>query len=140
MKATLERRLRQLRSRVLVRSWSYRQRRHARGVWFRLRRVLAEASGAYAIPVKEARKLIAEGHRQEPVGGELEPPRPIVLASTERVAQIASARPLAVRLSGELLSAAGLVLTPFETIERSSTSNRDGEDAWPSRAATSSGS
>ena len=48
MTEAVERRLRQLRSRVLVRAWDYRQRNHARGVWFRLRRVLAEASQAYA--------------------------------------------------------------------------------------------
>ena len=70
----LERRLRELRSRVLVRSWDYRQRRHARGVWFRLRRAFAGAAEAYAISREAAQELIAEGHRLEPVGGELELP------------------------------------------------------------------
>jgi hypothetical protein len=36
-----ERRVREQHARMLVRSLDYRQRRHARGVWFRLRRVLA---------------------------------------------------------------------------------------------------
>jgi hypothetical protein len=114
MSPSLQRRLRQLRSRVLVRSWDYRQRRHTRGVWFRLRRVLADASEAYAIPIEEARELIAEGHRAEPVGQQLEPPRLIVFAPAARVARIASAGPLAVRLSGELLAAECLALVPFE--------------------------
>ena len=48
--AVQERRLRELRSRVLVRAFDHRQRRHARGVWFRLRRVLALAREAYAVP------------------------------------------------------------------------------------------
>jgi hypothetical protein len=114
MRPVLERRVRQLHARVLVRSWEYRQRRHARGVWFRLRRVLADASAAFVIPLDEARKLIAEGHRDEPVGHELEPPKLIVFAQADRLAQIASARSMPVRLSGELLEAECLALTPFE--------------------------
>jgi hypothetical protein len=113
MTPSLERRLRQMRSRVVVRSWSYRQRHHARGVWFRLRRALADASEAYLIGREEADALAAEGHRVEPVGQELEPPRPIVFVPSARAAQIASARPVAVRLSAELLAAEGLALVSF---------------------------
>ena len=115
MTASQERRLRELRSRLLVRAWDYRQRRHARGVWFRLRRILAFASGAYALAADEAERLVAEGHRPEPVGRELEPPRLILFVAPDRVARIASARPLAVRLSAELLSAECLALVPFPT-------------------------
>jgi len=110
----LLRRLRELRSRVLVRDFDYRQRRLARGVWFRLRRVLAFASEAYVLPRDEAGRLIAEGHVPEPVGRELEPPRVILYVPRERVAAIASARPVAVRLSAEVLSAEFLALVPFE--------------------------
>ena len=113
MTEAVERRLRQLRSRVLVRAWDYRQRNHARGVWFRLRRVLAEASQAYAVSTAEAQELLAEGHHPEPVGEELSPSRPILFVSVERALRLASARPLAVRLSAELLAAESLVLTPF---------------------------
>ena len=84
-------------------------------MWFRLRRVLADAGAAYVIPEDEARTLIAEGHRPEPVGQELEPPKLIVMASSARIAQIASAQPVPVRLGGELLAATCLALTPFET-------------------------
>ena len=114
MNPSLERRVRQLRSRVLVRSWEYRQRRHARGVWFRLRSLLVDASAAYVIPMEEGRKLIAEGHSAEPVGGELEPPRLIVFVPASRVGQIASAQAVPVRLGRELLAAECLALTPFE--------------------------
>lgn len=115
MNSSLDRRLNQLRSRVSVRSWDYRQRRHARGVWFRLRRLLADASAAYVIPSDEARRLIAEGYRAEPVGAEIEPPKLIVIVPAGRIAQIASARPVPVRLGGEWLSAECLALTPFDT-------------------------
>ena len=47
--ASLEYRLRQQQKRLLIRSWEYRQRRHTHGVWFRLRRVLANAGAAYVI-------------------------------------------------------------------------------------------
>lgn len=115
MNRSFERRVRQLRSRVVVRSWDYRQRRHARGVWFRLRRVLADASAAYVITRGEAERLVAEGHRIEPIGQEIEPPKLIVLAPAGRVAQMASARPVPVRLGVEVLAAECLVLIPFET-------------------------
>ena len=114
MTAIQERRLRELRSRVLVRAFDHRQRRHAGGVWFRLRRVLADAREAYVISADEASRLIAEGHRPEPVGRELAPPRVILVVPPERVARIASARPLAVHLNAEMLSAECLALVPFE--------------------------
>jgi hypothetical protein len=108
-----ERRLREMRSRVLVRSFDYRQRRHARGVWFRVRRALAFAKEAYVVPQAEAERLVAEGHPPEPVGGELVPPRLIVCVPAERAARIEGARPAAVRLSADVLGAEALVLVPF---------------------------
>jgi len=113
MTAAHERRLRELRSRALVRAFDHRQCRHARGVWFRLRRLLALAKEAYALPRDEAERLIGEGHRPDPVGSEIEPPRVILVVPAERLTQIASARPLAVRLSAELLSTECLALVPF---------------------------
>ena len=113
MTAAQERRLREFRSRVLVRAFDYRQRRHARGAWFRFRRTLALSREAFAIPRAEAERLVAEGHRPEPVGREIEPQRIVVFVPRERVARIASACPLDVRLSAELLAAEGLALVPF---------------------------
>lgn len=113
MTPATDRRLRQLRSRQLVRAWDYRQRHHSRGVWLRLRRVLADAASAYAVSPEEVERLVAEGHALEPVGSELAPRRLIVFVSPERVRRLASARPLVVRLSAELLAAEGLALTRF---------------------------
>jgi hypothetical protein len=107
------RRLCEMRSRVLVRSFEYRQRNHARGAWFRLRCVLALAAQAYAISRGQAEELVQEGFRPEPAGRELEPSRVIVFVPGERAARIAAARPLAVRLSAELLAAEGLALVSF---------------------------
>jgi hypothetical protein len=111
--ASQARRLREMRSRWIVRGFDHRQRHHARGVWFRLRRVLTFASEAYALPRHEAEMLLAEGYRPESVGRELEPPRIIVFVPHERVARIGSARPLVVRLTADVLSAECLALVPF---------------------------
>lgn len=121
MTAVQERRLHELRSRVLVRGFDHRQRHHARGVWFRPRRVLAFAREAYELPRDEAERLMAEGHRPDPVGRELEPPRIVLFVPAERVARIAFARPLAVRLSAELLAAECLALVPFPVLVPPST-------------------
>lgn len=114
MTASIERRLRQQRSRVAVRSWDYRQRHHARGVWFRLRRALADAREAHAISRAEALELLAEGYSALGVGNELEPPKLILFVPTERLARLASAQPLPVRLGADLLQAECLALTPFD--------------------------
>jgi hypothetical protein len=114
MSQSLQRRVQELRARTLVRSWAYRQRHHARGAWFHLRRVLADASAAFVIPADDAAMLVAEGYRLEPAGQALEPPKSIVFAPAERVAQIRRARAVPVRLGRELLEAEHLALTPFE--------------------------
>jgi hypothetical protein len=111
--AVQERRLRELRSRVAVRAFEYRQRRHARGVWFRLRRLLALTSEAYVVSRAEGERLVAEGCRPDPVGRELAPSPLILVVPPSRAAHIPSARRLAVRLSAELLAAECLVLVPF---------------------------
>lgn len=113
MNEALERRLRQLRSRAAVRAWAYRQRRHAHGVWGRLRRVLADARAAWAIPAAEARRLVDEGFPAAPVGGELEPPRLVVFAPASRIARVAGARAVELRLGTDLLAAESLALEPF---------------------------
>lgn len=105
MSEVLERRARQMRSRLVRRAWEYRQRHHAAGVWFRLRRLLADASAAYVISEAAARQLVDEGHAPEPVGAELEPPKLLLFVAPERVARIAGAREIPVRLGGEQLAA-----------------------------------
>ncbi len=115
MNGSFDRRLRDRRARVLIRSWDYRQRHHARGVWYRLRRVLAEASAAFTISRDEGSQLIAEGHLPVPVGSELQPPKLIVFVEAARMARMTSARPIPVRLGPALLGADCVALTPFET-------------------------
>ena len=61
-----------VRTRAAIRRWEYRQRRPA-GVWFRIRRVLADAKEAYVISVRDAERLIAEGYKPEACGAQLAP-------------------------------------------------------------------
>lgn len=72
-------------------------------------------SAALEIPRDEAARLVAEGLRAEVVGDELEPPKLILFAPDDRLAQIESARPVPVRSGPELLRAECLVLVPFES-------------------------
>lgn len=111
--ASLERRLRQMRSRVLIRAWHYRQLRHADGVWYRLRRSLADAKEIWEISPQDARQLATEGCPIEPVGEELAPPKQILRVPAGRVAEAPSARRIPVRLGTELLAAEALAFVPF---------------------------
>jgi hypothetical protein len=109
----LERRARQVRSRLALRAWDYRQRHLARGVWFRLRRLLADAAAAYAIPEAEARRLLAEGFASEAVGAQLEPPKLMIFVPPARIHEIKGARELPLRLARELLEARQIALVRF---------------------------
>ena len=110
----MERRAREVRARSLVRRWQYRQRHLAAGVWFRLRRVLADAELAFVIHDEEARRLVEEGYIAEPCGDELAPPKTIVFVDDERLASIASRRSVPVTLGPELLTHTALALVPFD--------------------------
>ena len=113
MTRVLEQRVEALRRRVTVRSWEYRQRHHARGAWFRLRRALADARAAFEIPPEEADRLIAEGHKVEPVGEAFEPRKVILVVPAGRMAGVRGARPVPLRLGPDVLQARHLALTPF---------------------------
>lgn len=107
-------RVRRYRQRALVRAWQYRQRHHAHGVWFRLRRLLAGSSAAHEISAPDAEALLGEGYLRHSVGDELAPRRVLLVVPAERVARIESARPVPVRIGQALLAAECLALTPFE--------------------------
>jgi len=109
----LRRRARRVRSRAQVRRWEYRQRRHAKGTWVRLGRVLADARRVFVISEQDAARLAAEGLPEEPVGGELQPPKTIRFVPEDRALGLASRREIAVRPTPELLGARHLVLCRF---------------------------
>lgn len=112
----LDRRVRAARAADTIRRFEYRQRNHARGVWFRLRRLLSQAAQAWQIGEEDARRLLAEGLRPQPVGLEVEPPLQIFVVSEAKLQAIATPRPMVIRLSAELLTARhlALVLWPKE--------------------------
>jgi hypothetical protein len=109
----LARRVQQVRSRFAVRAWEYRQRHHAKGVWMRLRRILADARSAFVIPLTEADQLLAEGFQPEAVGRELEPPKIILFVPAARAERLNEAREIPVRLEVALLEAPALALVRF---------------------------
>ena len=114
MTMDLERRIKEVRSRAAIRAWEYRQRRHAKGVWFRLRRVLTAAAAAYIVSEEDADRLLEEGFTAEPVGRELAPPKKLIFVTPERLEKIAKRRQIAVGLGSELLGARSIALVGFE--------------------------
>lgn len=112
----LHERVRAQRARLLVRRWETRQLAGSKGTWYRLRLALTLAEAAYAVDKATLAMLVAEGWKRAPVGDELEPAKVYLFVSSERASQIASARPLQVRLSAELLAEPYVMLVPFEGI------------------------
>lgn len=110
---TIAERVKAIRARARVRRWEYRQRNLAHGAWDRFRAALAHAREAYAIDETTAAMLIAEGFTADDRGRGLEPPRTLVWITAERVARLADARPIALRLDAELLAERWLALVPF---------------------------
>ena len=110
---TLHRRARLMRERMLIRGWEYRQRHHAKGMWYRLRRSLADAAEAWEIDDRDADRLATLGHAELPVGVELHPPKRIFFVTPHELAALPSRRRIPVRLGGKLLEARNLALVTF---------------------------
>lgn len=111
-------RARDARTRATVQRWHYRQRHLASGVWFRLRRVLADAEAAYAISDEDARRLVVEGYAPEVCGGHVTPEKVIVFVDRRRVATVESRRPIPVGLGPDFLSARAVALVAFDGARR----------------------
>ena len=109
----LHRRARLIRERELIRAWEYRQRDHAKGVWYRFRRVLVDAAEAWVIDDRDADRLAIFGRTELPVGGELHPPKRIFFVTAEELAGAPSRRRVPLRLAGALLGARNLALIAF---------------------------
>jgi len=109
----LEERARRLRSRAALRAWEYRQRDLAHGVWYKLRRVLADAEQAFAIDESDAQQLIDVGCVVEPVGQALAAPMQIFFVEESLLSRLPSRRRVALHLNAEMLAAQRLALVPF---------------------------
>jgi hypothetical protein len=118
MSESLHRRAREIRARLAVRAWEFRQRHHAKGVWFRLRRVLADTEFAFAIDDADADALAREGGAELQVGRELAPAKRLYLVDRERAERLSSRVPLVVRIGMDLLAARNVALVPFEGVAK----------------------
>ena len=83
-------------------------------MWFRLRRVLADAATACAISEQDARLLIAEGYRADASGAGIAPEKTIVFVDERRLSGIEGRRPIPVGLGPEFLAARWIALIPFD--------------------------
>ncbi len=114
MSDSLQSRARRVRVQTAIRAWEYRQRNHSKGVWFRLRRVLADAESAFAIEGCEADRLEKEGYLRVPVGDAIEPRKVILFVPAARFERILNKRRLRVALDADFLAARWVVLIRFE--------------------------
>lgn len=112
MSTSLAERARAARGRALIRSWEYRQRNHARGVWYRLRRTLVDAAEAWVIGEEAADALERAGRQPLAVGRELEPPKRLFFVGRAELEAVPGARRVPVRLCVELLEARSVALVP----------------------------
>lgn len=110
-------RIRKMKQRLAVRAWEYRQRHSSKGVWDRLRAVLAVSERAYAIDDATARQLAAGGCSPHPVGAELEPARTYFVLSAEEATTLPASREIALRLDAELLAEERVALVLFAGID-----------------------
>ena len=114
MRDSLHTRARRVRTLATIRAWEYRQRNHSKGVWFRLRRVLADAESAFAIPCSEVEQLEQEGFRRESVGTEIEPHKAILFVPAARLEEIPAKRSLRVALDAGFFAAPCVALLRFQ--------------------------
>jgi hypothetical protein len=111
MTAAQRERARRIHERAVIRAWEYRQRHHAGGVWFRLRRVLVDAARAFVISEADAHWLEQQGVRPLPVGGELSPAKRMFFVTPEQLEALATCE-LPVRLTADFLQASAIALLP----------------------------
>jgi hypothetical protein len=114
-------RARAVRARAAVRSWSYRQRNLAGGVWFRLRRVLADARAAYVISDDDAHRLVAEGHQPEACGTQVAPEKTLLFVDEAHLSRLTSRRQIPVGLGPDFLAASAIALVPFDEARKTHT-------------------
>lgn len=112
-------RARAVRARAQVRAWQYRQRHLAAGVWFRSRRLLADAKAAYVIADDDAARLLAEGYEAAACGHAIAPPKTILFVDESRLARVDSRVPIPVDLGPGFLTASAVALVKFEERDRS---------------------
>jgi hypothetical protein len=107
-------RARAVRIHARVRAWKYRQRNLAAGVWFRLRRVLADAKAAYVISDEDAGRLLAEGYESAACGREVAPAKTMVFVDARRLDRVESRCPIPVDLGPAFLAASTIALVRFD--------------------------
>lgn len=107
-------RIRKMKQRQAVRAWEYRQRRASKGVWDRLRAVLARSERAYALDEDAKAALRSLGVRPHPVGGELQPVREYYVLPATEGRRVASLPELQVGLGAAFLDAPRVALVYFE--------------------------
>jgi hypothetical protein len=116
--SVLERRARDAKSRALVRSWEYRQRNLARGIWFELRRILADTERAFVLSDDVAAEVLHSGAKLEAAGARLEPKKRIMFVTADELSGYTDIREIPVNLGVDFVAARNIALLPFPSCAR----------------------
>ena len=127
MNEALHERARRIRERALIRDWEYRQRNHAKGVWYGFRRALVDAAQAWIIEERDADRLESEGRVPLAIGRELAPPIRLFFLTEEELSAFSPRRQVPVRLCVELLQARNVILIAHEPPPRSAQRKSHGD-------------
>ncbi len=106
-------RARAVRARALIRSFEYRQRHLASGVWAELRMILAMTRCAYALDDDTARRLESEGMTPLAAGLRIAPPVRLYVVDAARAAELDPEAEIPVRLDDRLLRSGSVALLRF---------------------------
>jgi hypothetical protein len=109
----LRARAKAVRSRALIRRYELRQLPYSRGVWYRLRRLLAGSARVLVVSPEQMEVLLGAGLAPSQVGAELSPAKAIVCVTPERARGLPFVREISPALSAELLGEMYLVLVSF---------------------------
>lgn len=106
-------RIRKMKQRLVVRAWEYRQRNTSKGVWDRLRAVLALTERAFALDEPDVATLMAAGHVPHVVGAQLAPARAHFVLTSDEASMLTRKREIPVRLDLAFLAEPRVALVRF---------------------------
>lgn len=109
-------RIRKMKQRLAVRAWEYRQRDTSKGVWDRLRALLALSEHALALDEAEVDALLRAGHAPHRVGAQLAPARRYFVLTPADASAIARSREIPLRLDTAFLAEPRVALVLFPGI------------------------
>ncbi len=110
----LRKRVSRIKSRSRIVRWENRQRKHSKGSWYRLQRLLADAAEMYIIDDETAAIIKKKGFSAHPAGKLFHPELNIFIIPEDQIPDLPEAEKRFPRLTAEMLQERNFILVPFE--------------------------